>query len=151
MTRITQRLLLLTMLLGGLAMSAAAQNSKEAVGAKKADVEKAVEPVKDKSKDKEPGTEKPNRPKLPPGTIIVSPDDLKSLPFWMIWSRWDEFQAMKAELAALKRQPKVERASACEMTGRLEADYITLRAEFAFATEALKSTVLLGLHGAQLT
>jgi hypothetical protein len=37
------------------------------------------------------------------------------------------------------------------MTGRLEGNYVTLRAEFTFATEMPKMTVLLGLQGAQLT
>jgi hypothetical protein len=152
MTRIMP-CLLLTVLLGGLALGAVAQGPKDGGGGKKAGVGKAGEPAKDKAKDKDGDTAKPTVPKLPPGTIVISPDDLKALPLWprMIWIEWDKYQAMQKELAALKQPPKVEKASSCEMTGRFEADYVVLRAEFAFATQEAGTTVFLGLNGGQLT
>jgi hypothetical protein len=140
-------MILLATLLGGLAMAGVAQNPSETTGTKKSDSEKSTEPVK--------GKEVLKAPKLPPGAIIVVPKDFeKGLPSWPGFAvvPLEEYLKLLKE-AAEKRPAKTDqtRASVCEMSGRLEGNYVTLRGEFTFATELPKMTVLLGLKGAQLT
>src|SRR4051812_16465298 len=154
MARLPQRFLLLATMLVVLGMAAAAQSQQDAAGVKKPEKEKTSEPAKTKDKD----ASKPNggNPKLPPGTIIMTAEDVqKSLPFWpkTITMRWDEWQALQDQVNALKQQLKGDRrqASSCELTAKLEAEYIALRAEFAFSTESPRANVVLGMQGAQLT
>lgn len=158
MTRPVQRFLVPAMLLCGLTMAALAQSQPETTGVKKPEPEKTGETVKDKAKDKDKdaGKAKSDRPKLPPGTIVMSAEDLeKAWPYWpkMIWMQLEKYQAMEAELEALKQQLKGElkKVSSCELVGKLEGDYVSLRAEFTFSTEVPRSTRILGLQGAQLT
>ena len=147
-------LLLLATLMGGLALVGAAQ---EPAGIKKSDSKqgeptKAGEPAKAKDKD---GT-KPaaDAPKVPPGSIIIVPKDLeKGLPVWPGFAFMPLEDYLKLKEAAEKRQAKGEKtlASECELVGRLEGDFLTLRAEYTFTTEVAKTMVILGLQGAQLT
>jgi hypothetical protein len=150
-----RRFLFPAMLLSGLAMVAIAQSQQEPTGAKKTEPEKTGVPAKEKAKDKDKdaGKAKSEKPKLPPGTIVMSSEDLeKAWPYW-IYMPLDKYQAMQDELAALKQQLKEKAKSvhACELVGKLEGDYLALRAEFTFSTDAPRVTMLLGLQGAQLT
>src|SRR5262249_45161334 len=110
--------------------------------------------AKDKDKDNVKG--KTDKPPLPPGTIIMTVDDLqKALPGWprMIWMPLADLETLKNRLAALERQLKGDRAPAhaCAMTGRLDGEYVSIRGEFAFSTKEPQTAVMLGLQGAYLT
>src|SRR5438067_795839 len=101
--------LALTMTVAGcLALAAAAVGQGDA---KKGEPDKGTAPAKgkDKDKDKDVSKGKADKPSLPPGTIIMTADDLqKALPGWprMIWMPLAELQALKDRLAALERQVK---------------------------------------------
>ena len=65
----------------------------------------------------------------------------------------EEYQKLLDRLALLEKQIKAEKKTAhvCKLSGRLERDFVLLRAEFAFTTDQPKTTVMLGLSGAHLT
>ncbi len=143
-----RRLVLLAMLVGGLALSAAAQGP----GAKKGESDKKAEPAR----DKDAGKAKADKLKLPPGSVIVGDPD-KALALWpdvpLAILRLDRYQEILDRLAALEKQLKSEKTTAhsCEMTGRLDGDYVGLQGEFVFATREPRTTVILGLQGGQLS
>lgn len=63
-----------------------------------------------------------------------------------------EFEALQNRIRALEQQLKGEKATthSCKLTGKLEGDYVALKAEFTFSTQQPKTTVVLGLQGAHL-
>ncbi len=141
MNRPLQRLLLAT-LLGGLTLAGAAQ---EPVGTKKTD-SKAVEP----GKPKDTGKALPDKTKLPPGALIIVPKAFENgLPIWPAFVFMPLEDYFKLKDAADKRPAKADKtlAHSCELTGRLEGDYVSLRGEFTFATQEPRTTVYLGLQG----
>ena len=145
------RLFLWAALLTGGATFALAQSTTEP-GGKKAEAEKSGETPK--GKDKDAVKPKTDKPKLPPGTVILVPNPLdKTLSLWpsMAVMSLEEYQALKDQIESLKKQLKGDKepASSCIMTGRSEGDYVSARAEFTFASE--KPVVTLGLKGAVLT
>ena len=91
----------------------------------------------------------------PPGSVIFLVKDLdKALAAWpeMILLTPAKYQELLDRLATLEKQIKSEKAlaHACKLSGRLEGDFITLRAEFLFATETPRATVVLGLQKGHL-
>lgn len=146
MIRPVQRLLLPAVLLASLALSAVAQGPQQASGTKKS------EPAT--SKDNGAGKPKDDKWAFPPGTIIVVPKGFeKGLPTWpdVVVQRLEDYQKLKD--AADKQKAKTDKklAHSCELSGRLDGDYVSLKGEFTFATEEPRTTVILGLQGGQLT
>ncbi len=147
MNRPRYRLLLPALLLAGLALAAAAQTPDT----KKGDAKKS-EPAK----GKENGTSKTNGEKWPfgPGTVIVVPKDFaKGLPTWpgVVVQRMEDYLKLKEAADRQKVKANKQLAHSCELSGRLDGDYVSLRGEFTFATEEPRTTVVLGLQGGQLT
>jgi hypothetical protein len=94
--------------------------------------------------------------KFPSGAILVICDEIRealSLLPKMVLLTPEEYQAMQEDISALKRQLKVNKklAGSCKLTGKLDGDLLTLHAQFTFATEQPRTTVVLGLKGAHLT
>jgi len=94
--------------------------------------------------------------KVPPGGVVVVVEEVKeALALFpkMILMAPEEYQKLQERLAFLEKQLKSEKktAHACKLTGRLEGDFVVLRAEFAFTTEQPDTAVFLGLLGAHLT
>jgi hypothetical protein len=150
-------LVLLLALFVGAALVGLAQPPNEAGNGKKADSDKTGDPIKgkdSKDKDKEPVRPKADKPKVPPGPIIVVPMPLdKTFSLWpaMAVMSLEEYQALREQIESLKKQLKGDKEPphSCVMTGRLEGDYIAGRAEFTFKSE--KPAVTLGLKGAVLS
>jgi hypothetical protein len=165
MNRPIPRLLLLALLatlVGSLALVAAAQSPKDATGPDKSEPDKGHESVKPKDRDAaRPKSDKgmdglQNRTtRLPPGFVILPIPLDRALSLWpaTVVVPLERFQAVLDEMEALKRQLKGEKklAHSCDMSGRLEGDYLSLRGEFTFATQDPRTTVLLGLKGGFLT
>src|SRR5262249_22851371 len=94
--------------------------------------------------------------KLPAGGVVVVVDEIKealSLIPKMILMTPEEYQKLLDRLALLEKQVKADKKSVhvCKLAGRLEGDFVLLRAEFAFTTEQPWTAVVLGLQGTQLT
>lgn len=144
--------------------SAAVGQAPPQSGKEKGEPTKAKEPAKgklpadksDKATSEKPPADKPKQDKLklPPGSVLILDDGLKegSDPKLAVMP-WEKYQELLEQLQALKKQLKSERLlpSACKLSGRVEGDFAVLRAEFTFATELPRSTVLLGLQGSHLT
>ena len=118
------RLFLWAALLTGGATFALAQSTTEP-GGKKAEAEKSGETPK--GKDKDAVKPKTDKPKLPPGTVILVPNPLdKTLSLWpsMAVMSLEEYQALKDQIESLKKQLKGDKepASSCIMSGRSEGD-----------------------------
>lgn len=138
----------------GVALWTGASSAQEAVGKKddssKSKESKDQEPVKDKEK---PG---PEKLKTPPGSILVLVEDLKDalglFPKMYLLTP-EQYRELQDRITRLEKQLKAERKSvhACKLSGKLEGDILTARAEFSFTTDAPRTTVQLGLHGAYLT
>lgn len=64
----------------------------------------------------------------------------------------EKYQELLERIEKLEKQLKPERklVHSCKLSGRLEGDFVMLRADFTFTTEAIRSTVYLGLQGAYL-
>ncbi len=73
------------------------------------------------------------------GKVWITPEKFKELE--------DRYQKLRDQLSALERQLKKERLlpSACKLSGRLDGDIVTLRAEILFSTATPQCTVFLGL------
>src|ERR1043166_700147 len=136
-----------------------AQGPREAGAGKNTEPEKEAakgDAAKGKEKDKEPIKPKSDKSKLPPGIVLIPNPLDKTLSMWpaMAVMSLEEYQALREQLEALKKQLKDKTtAHFCEMTGRLEGDYLALRGEFIFATlpDEPRKIVTLGLKGAVLT
>jgi hypothetical protein len=94
--------------------------------------------------------------KLPPGAVVVVVDEVKeALALFpkMILMTPAEYQRLLDRLAVLEKQLKTDKKTvhACKIAGRLEGDFLLLKAEFIFTTEQPWTTVLLGMQGAHLT
>jgi hypothetical protein len=156
MHRPVQRWLLAAVLVGAAALAGAAQSPMPGAN-KKADIRKTEpekSPEQPKTKDKDAGKAPVDKWKLPPGSVFIIPKDFeKGLPIGPGLAIVPLDELMKLREAADKRAAKADatRASVCEMSARLEGNYVALRAEFTFSTETPKTTVHLGLSGAQLT
>ena len=113
-----------------------------------------------KSKSKSPDVTKSKTPldqtKLPKNAIVVVVDNvLDALSMFpkSVTLSLEKYQEMLNEIESLKKQLKADkkRPSSCVLHGKLEGDYLAVRAEYAFSTEQPKTTVLLGLQGGHLT
>ena len=93
--------------------------------------------------------------KLPPGTIVIVTDKLKDAqeqyPSAILMTP-EQYEEMRERIRVLEQQLKPDKTitHSCKLTGKLEGDYLTLRAEFTFATQQPRSLVALGLQGAHL-
>ncbi|GEM_PF-2508957 len=116
-------------------------------------------PAKD-MKSTDPAVMQPARPtldklKLPANAIIVLIEKLQEanelIPEAVILSL-QQYRELKDRVRALEQQLKGAKATphSCKLTGKLEGDYVALRAEFTFATQQPKTAVFLGLQGAHL-
>ncbi len=78
------------------------------------------------------------------GKVWISPEQFKELE--------DRNQKLREQLSALDRQLKKEKLppSACKLTGRLDGDVVSLRAEILFSTSGPQTTIFLGLKNAYL-
>jgi hypothetical protein len=156
MHRPLPRLLLPALLLAGLALAVLAQGPPES-GPKKGEVKKG-EPAKSgepaKGKEKEPSKAKVEKWPFAPGTILIVPKEFeKGLPSWTGIAVLPLEELLKLREAADKQKGRPEKklAHSCELTGRLEGDYVALRGEFTFATEEPRTIVTFGLQGGQLS
>ncbi len=145
------------------AQAPAGKDAKADAGKEPAKDMKAAEtkaPAKDMKSDatKSPApaaTPSPEKVKLPPGAILVVTDKLKEaveqFPQMYLVSP-EKFKELNDRIRALETQLKPEKATphSCRLTGRLEGDYVALKAEFTFSTQAPKVAVVLGLQGAHL-
>ncbi len=94
--------------------------------------------------------------KVPPGGVVVVVDNLKeamALQPKMILMAVEEYQKLVERVAQLEKQIKAEKKSAqvCKLSGKIDGDFVFLRAEYVFMTEQPRTTVALGLAGAHLT
>ncbi|MBI3409742.1 MAG: hypothetical protein HY040_15485 [Planctomycetes bacterium] len=93
--------------------------------------------------------------KIPPGAVLILVDELKEAlkvrPKMVLMSP-EAYQELQDRILQLEKQLKPERrlVHSCKLSGKLEGDFITMRADFAFTTEALRTTIYLGLQGAFL-
>src|SRR5205823_1338316 len=88
--------------------------------------------------------------------IIVVVDELLKADalFPKMWVLTNErYQELMDRITALERQLKADKklVSSCNLSGKLEGDFLVFRAEFKFSTEQAKTTVVLGLQGGHLT
>ena len=131
--------------LGTLVLFAALVGHSGSVSAQGPVKDSKAEPAKD-AKSKEPKNDQPREPsavpldkvKLPPGAILVIVESLKDAAQFgkLFLLTPEEFQDRMDKLRLLEQQLKPERGSihACKFTGRLDGDYVALRAEFTFST-----------------
>jgi hypothetical protein len=94
--------------------------------------------------------------KLPPGAVIVvvdNPKDAMSMRPFMVLLSPEEHKKLLEAKEQLEKLLKADKklAHACKMTGRLDGDFVFLRAVFVFTTEQPRTTVVLGLQGSHLT
>src|SRR5262249_32857565 len=93
--------------------------------------------------------------KVPAGAILVLVDELQQalslVPKAVILTP-EKFREYEERIQALEKQLKPERRAvyACKLTGKLDDDFIVLRAEFLFTTDQAHTVVPLGLQGAYL-
>src|SRR5581483_5267243 len=101
---------------------------------------------------KDPGKAKLtlDKMKFPPGSILVIVEDVREalglLPKGILITP-EEYQRQLEQNGAPKA-PVRKQPSVCKLTGKLEEDYLALRAEFTFSTEQPRTVVTLGLKGA---
>lgn len=103
---------------------------------------KTDEPKKASKKDQKADDDLSN---LPPGSKVwMSSERVKELE--------DRYQKLLEQFASLERQFKSEKQlpSACKLTGRIDGDVATLKAEFLFSTDLPGSTIYLGLKNSFL-
>src|SRR4051812_44194357 len=154
-----RRSLCLCLALGALAaLTAAGQTQGPATPGGKAGKPPPGEPAK--SPPPSPGKRVPlEQLKLPPGGILVIPDEkdaLKGLPRGVFLSQ-EAYQEMADRLERLERQldrllkPEKRPPAECRLRVTVEGDLARVEAEFVFATEQPRTTVLLGCRGAQVT
>ncbi len=143
-------------LLGCCALFAVAQQPGPA-DPKTPETKKPKDEKKAEPKTKEPAKDKLTFDKLSqlPGSIFVLIDEMSQAagirPKWMMLPP-EEYQALLNELAALKQKLKVERrlAHSSKLSGKLEGDFLALRAEFTFSTDQPRTEISLGMLGAHL-
>src|SRR5262245_44395496 len=93
--------------------------------------------------------------KTPADAIIILVDKLQEatelIPKAVILAP-EKYQELQDRIRALEQQLKGGKSipNSCKLTGKLEGDYVALRAEFNFATQRPRTPVLLGLQGAHL-
>lgn len=122
-----------------------AQNAPVAAG-------KATDPAKSADTTKKLGLDKI---KLPPGGVVIVVDNPKegvALQPNLVLMSPEEYKKLLDTKEQLDKLIKFDKktAHACKLTGRLEGDFILVRAVFAFTTEQPRTTVVLGLQGAHL-
>ncbi len=94
--------------------------------------------------------------KAPPGGVIIVVDNPKdavgSEPNMILMSP-DAYKKLLDTKEQLDKLLKFDKKTAhvCKLSGRLEGDFVLLRALFAFTTEQPRTTVVLGLQGGHLT
>ncbi|MCI0638521.1 MAG: hypothetical protein L0Y72_03040 [Gemmataceae bacterium] len=115
--------------------------------------EQGKEPDKSESPKPRPTLDKV---KIPPGAVFVLVEQLKDatslIPQAIILSL-EKWQEQQERIAVLEKMLKPEKrpAQVCKLSGRVEGDFVHLRAEFAFTTEQPRTQVVLGMQGAHLT
>src|SRR5262245_14595886 len=163
------RMLVGTLVLAVLPWSVRAQNSPAAKDAKqetgKADSKEMKQSdSKPKDKDAKPGdstttTTAPRLPldklKLPPNAVIVIIEKIQEAAEMIpsaIYLKPEQYKELLDRIRQLEQQVKSEKTTphSCKLTGRVEGDYVSLRAEFTFATQQPRTSVVLGLQGAHL-
>ena len=93
--------------------------------------------------------------KFPPDAVIILVDKLHEatelIPKAILVSP-EKYQEWQDRIRTLEQQLKGEKSTthSCKLTGKLDGDYLALRAEFTFATQQAKTPVVLGLQGAHL-
>ncbi len=123
---------------------------------KKGDAGKSKEELKGKGKDPSKDKILLDKAKLPKDAIIVLVEDI--LEAAQIYGKsvvlsFEEYQELREKLKALERQLKPDKKTpfSCKLLdGKLEGDFLVLRAEYGFSTEQPKTSVLLGLQGGHL-
>lgn len=136
----------------------------QSAGEKKADLGKAKDATKSKSVDSIPDFGKdPAKSKIPlellkspAGAIIVVVEELRdafALFPKMVLLTPDEHKRLTDQIDILKQQLKAGKKvpSSCKLTGKLDGNFLQVRAEFAFSTEKAQTFVFLGLKGGHLT
>ncbi len=94
--------------------------------------------------------------KSPAGVIIVVVEELRDamalFPKLVVLTP-EEYNRLKDQIDILKQQLKVGKKipSACKLTGKLDGNFLQIRAKFAFSTEKPSTIVALGLKGGHLT
>jgi hypothetical protein len=92
--------------------------------------------------------------KLPKDAILVLIENAQEVAKFgtMYWVAPETLEKMAEQIRLLEQQLKPERGSvhACKLTGRLDGDYVALRAEFTFSTPQPRMAVPLGLQGGHL-
>jgi hypothetical protein len=115
--------------------------------------------VKDDGKAKSKEIDKPKTPteksKLPDDTIAIVVDnvlDAMGLFPKSVTMSLDKYIELKDRIKVLERQLKTDKKIpfSCRLEGKLDGDFVVLRAQFVFSTELPKTTVLLGLGGGHL-
>jgi hypothetical protein len=159
------RMLLGTLVLAVLPWSVCAQNSpatkdpKQETGKTDAKEMKQSD-SKPKDKDAKPGDSTPPRLPLdklkpPPNAVIVIIEKIQEAAEMIpsaIYLKPEQYKELLDRIRQLEQQVKAERSTphSCKLTGRVEGDYVSLRAEFTFATQQPRTSVVLGLQGAHL-
>jgi hypothetical protein len=164
------RMLLGTLVLAVLPMSVSAQNAPAAKDAKqetgKPNAKEMQQPEsKPAGKDTKPGdsTTAPAPParlsldklKLPANAVIIVIEKLQEAAEMIpraIYVSPEKYQEWQDRIRQLEQQLKAEKTTphSCQLSGRVEGDYVSLRANFTFATQQPRTTVVLGLQGAHL-
>lgn len=115
-------------------------------------------PAKDDTSNGPPAKPMPltlDKLKTPADAIIILVEKLQEatelIPKAVILAP-EKFHELQDRIRALEQQLKGEKAKthSCKLTGKLEGDYLALRAEFAFGTHQPRTAVMLGLQGAHL-
>lgn len=153
MSRPLRHAMLLVALFAGGTLFAMAQPTPPAKGKSGSEPEKKKnEPKKDDTKPRQPL----DRMTLPPEAIVVVVEEiqkaLRLMPRAVVLTP-EEYQSLLERVKSLEKKLRQTRklTHSCKLTGRLDGDFIALRAEFAFSTELPRTTVVLGLQGAHLT
>lgn len=152
MSRLLRCAVLFAALFAGAALLAAAQPTPPAKG------KGGAEPEKKKSEPKKVDV-KPRPPldrmTLPPEAVVVVVEEiqkaLRLMPRAVVLTP-EEYQSLLERVRALEKKLKQTRklTHSCKLVGKLDGEFVALRAEFTFSTELPRTTVLLGLQGAHL-
>ncbi len=124
---------------------------------KKTDLGKTKDAAKTKSADSDTKSKIPlELLHSPAGAIIVVVEELRDaigLFPKMILLTPEQHKKLVSQIKALELQIKVGKKipSSCKLTGRLDGNFLQVRAEYGFATEKPRTTVSLGLKGGHLT
>ncbi|MCI0682494.1 MAG: hypothetical protein L0Y71_10340 [Gemmataceae bacterium] len=93
--------------------------------------------------------------KLPADAIVILIEKVQDVAEFIpeaVYLSLERYEELRSRIQALEQQLKADKATthSCRLTGKLDGDYVALKAEFTFSTQQPNARVVLGLQGAHL-